>query len=117
MTGLTLTGKRRRSAAFGTSNQPDGTTITAPLGTVSAIPPPPTPAANHRSVTVPAANVLRCEASYTVTASVTRYGRQQREQAITRWVGSAAGVTINAVATDGVVTPRKWRLAQTLSGK
>ncbi|MCF8581861.1 Ig-like domain-containing protein [Enterobacter ludwigii] len=101
----------------GTSNQPDGTTITVTLNGInySAI----TDAGGNWSVTVPAANVSALgEASYVVTASVTDAAGNSASTSHSVLVDSALPqVTINPVATDDVINAAEVAAGQTLSGK
>ncbi|MGG7521913.1 Ig-like domain-containing protein [bacterium BS0013] len=101
----------------GTSNQPDGTTITVTLHGInySAI----TDAGGNWSVTVPAANVSALgEASYVVTASVTDTAGNSASTSHSVLVDSALPqVTINPVATDDVINAAEVAAGQTLSGK
>ncbi|WP_193144386.1 Ig-like domain-containing protein [Enterobacter cloacae] len=102
---------------FGTSNQPDGTTITVTLNGISYT--ATTDASGNWSVTVPAANVSTLgEASYTVTASVTDTAGNSASASHNVLVDSALPVvTINAVATDDVINAAEVASGQTLSGK
>ncbi|QBC02772.1 Ig-like domain-containing protein [Enterobacter cloacae] len=101
----------------GTSNQPDGTTITVTLNGInySAI----TDASGNWSVTVPAANVSALgEASYVVAASVTDAAGNSASTSHSVLVDSALPqVTINPVATDDVINAAEVASGQTLSGK
>ncbi|WP_320712380.1 Ig-like domain-containing protein [Enterobacter cloacae] len=101
----------------GTSNQPDGTTITVTLNGISYT--ATTDASGNWSVTVPAANVSALgEASYTVTASVTDTAGNSANASHNVLVDSALPVvTINAVATDDVINAAEVASGQTLSGK
>ena len=101
----------------GTSNQPDGTTITVTLNGISYT--ATTDASGNWSVTVPAANVSALgEASYTVTASVTDTAGNSASASHNVLVDSALPVvTINAVATDDVINAAEVASGQTLSGK
>ncbi len=101
----------------GTSNQPDGTTITVTLNGISYT--ATTDASGNWSVTVPAANVSALgEASYTVTASVTDTAGNSAIASHNVLVDSALPVvTINAVATDDVINAAEVASGQTLSGK
>ncbi|WVX58474.1 Ig-like domain-containing protein [Enterobacter ludwigii] len=101
----------------GTSNQPDGTTITVTLNGInySAI----TDASGNWSITVPAANVSALgEASYVVAASVTDAAGNSASTSHSVLVDSALPqVTINPVATDDVINAAEVAAGQTLSGK
>ncbi|MCK7182679.1 Ig-like domain-containing protein [Enterobacter kobei] len=101
----------------GSSNQPDGTTITVTLNGISytAI----TDASGNWSVTVPAANVSALgEASYAVTANVTDVAGNSASTSHSVVVDSALPVvTINPVATDDVINAAEVAAGQTLSGK
>ncbi len=101
----------------GTSNQPDGATITVTLNGISYT--ATTDASGNWSVTVPAANVSALgEASYTVTASVTDTAGNSASASHNVLVDSALPVvTINAVATDDVINAAEVASGQTLSGK
>ncbi|WP_407202222.1 Ig-like domain-containing protein [Enterobacter cloacae] len=101
----------------GTSNQPDGTTITVTLNGISYT--ATTDASGNWSVTVPAANVSTLgEASYTVTASVTDTAGNSASASHNVLVDSALPVvTINAVATDDIINAAEVASGQTLSGK
>ncbi len=101
----------------GTSNQPDGTTITVTLNGISYT--ATTDASGNWSVTVPAANVAALgEASYTVTASVTDTAGNSANASHNVLVDSALPVvTINAVATDDIINAAEVASGQTLSGK
>ncbi|ENN8436835.1 Ig-like domain-containing protein [Enterobacter kobei] len=101
----------------GSSNQPDGTTITVTLNGISytAI----TDTSGNWSVTVPAANVSALgEASYAVTANVTDAAGNSASTSHSVVVDSALPVvTINPVATDDVINAAEVAAGQTLSGK
>ena len=101
----------------GSSNQPDGTTITVTLNGIiyTAI----TDASGNWSVTVPAANVSALgEASYAVTANVTDAADNSASTSHSVVVDSALPVvTINPVATDDVINAAEVAAGQTLSGK
>ena len=101
----------------GTSNQPDGTTITVTLNGISYT--ATTDASGNWSVTVPAANVSALgEASYVVTASVTDAAGNSASTGHSVLVDSALPqVTINPVATDDVINAAEVAAGQTLSGK
>uniref|UniRef100_UPI0034D232F0 Ig-like domain-containing protein n=1 Tax=Enterobacter asburiae TaxID=61645 RepID=UPI0034D232F0 len=101
----------------GTSNQPDGTTITVTLNGISYT--ATTDASGSWSVTVPAANVSALgEASYVVTASVTDAAGNSASTGHSVLVDSALPqVTINPVATDDVINAAEVAAGQTLSGK
>ncbi|HAS1030009.1 TPA: Ig-like domain-containing protein [Enterobacter cloacae] len=101
----------------GTSNQPDGTTITVTLNGISYT--ATTDGSGNWSVTVPAANVSALgEASYTVTASVTDTAGNSASASHNVLVDSALPVvTINAVATDDIINAAEVASGQTLSGK
>ncbi|WP_458254776.1 Ig-like domain-containing protein [Enterobacter cloacae] len=101
----------------GTSNQPDGTTITVTLNGISYT--ATTDASGNWSVTVPAANVSALgEANYTVTASVTDTAGNSANASHNVLVDSALPViTINAVASDDVINAAEVASGQTLSGK
>ena len=101
----------------GSSNQPDGTTITVTLNGIiyTAI----TDASGNWSVTVPAANVSALgEASYAVTANVTDAAGNSASTSHSVVVDSALPVvTINPVATDDVINAAEVAAGQILSGK
>ena len=101
----------------GTSNQPDGTTITVTLNGINYT--ATTDASGNWSVTVPAANVSALgEASYSVTASVTDTAGNSASTSHGVLVDSAIPVvTINAIATDDVINAAEVATGQTLSGK
>ncbi|HFK7269416.1 TPA: Ig-like domain-containing protein [Enterobacter asburiae] len=101
----------------GTSNQPDGTTITVTLNGISYT--ATTDASGSWSITVPAANVSALgEASYVVTASVTDAAGNSASTGHSVLVDSALPqVTINPVATDDVINAAEVAAGQTLSGK
>ncbi len=101
----------------GTSNQPDGTTITVTLNGINYT--ATTDASGNWSVTVPAANVYALgEASYSVTASVTDTAGNSASTSHGVLVDSAIPVvTINAIATDDVINAAEVATGQTLSGK
>ncbi|HBH7064982.1 TPA: Ig-like domain-containing protein [Enterobacter cloacae] len=101
----------------GTSNQPEGTTITVTLNGISYT--ATADASGSWSVTVPAANVSALgEASYVVTASVTETAGNSASADHSVLVDSALPqVTINPVATDDVINAAEVASGQTLSGK
>ncbi|MBA7993495.1 Ig-like domain-containing protein [Citrobacter freundii] len=101
----------------GTSNQPDGTTITVTLNGINYT--ATTDASGNWSVTVPAANVSALgEANYSVTASVTDTAGNSASTSHGVLVDSAIPVvTINAIATDDVINAAEVATGQTLSGK
>ncbi|EPL4525211.1 Ig-like domain-containing protein [Enterobacter asburiae] len=114
---INATEKGQDLLVSGTSNQPDGTTITVTLNGISytAI----TDASGNWSITVPAANVSALgEASYVVTASVTDTAGNSASTGHSVLVDSALPqVTINPVATDDVINAAEVAAGQTLSGK
>jgi len=114
---INATEKGQDLLVSGTSNQPDGTTITVTLNGISytAI----TDASGSWSVTVPAANVSALgEASYVVTASVTDAAGNSASTGHSVLVDSALPqVNINPVATDDVINAAEVAAGQTLSGK
>ncbi|EMN1226584.1 TPA: Ig-like domain-containing protein [Enterobacter roggenkampii] len=114
---INATEKGQDLQVSGTSNQPDGTTITVTLNGISYT--ATTDASGNWSVTVPAANVSALgEASYTVTASVTDAAGNSASTGHSVLVDSALPqVTINPVATDDVINAAEVAAGQTLSGK
>ena len=114
---INATEKGQDLQVSGTSNQPDGTTITVTLNGISYT--ATTDASGNWSVTVPAANVsVLGEASYTVTASVTDAAGNSASTGHSVLVDSALPqVTINPVATDDVINAAEVAAGQTLSGK
>ena len=101
----------------GTSNQPDGTTITVTLNGINytAI----TDASGNWSVTVPASAVSALgEAQYTVTASVTDSAGNGASASHDLLVDSALPqVTLNAIATDDIINAAEVAAGQAVSGK
>ncbi|HDR2679701.1 TPA: Ig-like domain-containing protein, partial [Enterobacter mori] len=114
---INATEKGKDLLVSGTSNQPDGTTITVTLNGISYT--ATTDASGSWSVTVPAANVSALgEASYEVTASVTDAAGNSASTGHSVLVDSALPqVTINPVATDDVINAAEVAAGQTLSGK
>ncbi len=114
---INATEKGQDLQVAGTSNQPDGTTITVTLNGISYT--ATTDASGNWSVTVPAANVSALgEASYVVTASVTDAAGNSASTGHSVLVDSALPqVTINPVATDDVINAAEVAAGQTLSGK
>ncbi|MDX7020111.1 Ig-like domain-containing protein [Enterobacter cloacae] len=114
---INATEKGQDLLVSGTSNQPDGTTITVTLNGISYT--ATTDASGSWSVTVPAANVSALgEASYVVTASVTDTAGNSASADHSVLVDSALPqVTINPVATDDVINAAEVAAGQTLSGK
>ncbi|HHA1907397.1 TPA: Ig-like domain-containing protein [Enterobacter asburiae] len=114
---INATEKGQDLLVSGTSNQPDGTTITVTLNGISYT--ATTDASGSWSVTVPAANVSALgEASYVVTASVTDAAGNSASTGHSVLVDSALPqVTINPVATDDVINAAEVAAGQTLSGK
>ncbi|WP_395312816.1 Ig-like domain-containing protein [Enterobacter sp. ECC-219] len=101
----------------GTSNQPEGTTITVTLNGINYT--ATTDASGSWSVTVPAANVAALgEANYAVTAAVTDAAGNSASVSHDVLVDSALPqVSINPVATDDVINAAEVATGQTLSGK
>jgi len=101
----------------GTSNQPEGTTVTVTLNGINYT--ATTDASGSWSVTVPAANVSALgEASYSVTAGVTDTAGNSANTGHSVLVDSSLPVvTINAIATDDVINAAEVAAGQTLSGK
>ncbi|WP_368748708.1 Ig-like domain-containing protein [Enterobacter hormaechei] len=101
----------------GTSNQPEGTTITVNLNGINYT--ATTDASGNWSVTVPASAVSALgEANYTVTASVTN--NVGNSAAATHDVlvdSSLPVVTINTLAGDNIVNAAEVAAGQTLTGK
>ncbi|HHA1859612.1 TPA: Ig-like domain-containing protein [Enterobacter roggenkampii] len=114
---INATEKGQDLQVSGTSNQPDGTTITVTLNGISYT--ATTDASGNWSVTVPAANVSALgEASYAVSASVTDAAGNSASTGHSVLVDSALPqVTINPVATDYVINAAEVAAGQTLSGK
>ncbi|TCB95169.1 Ig-like domain-containing protein [Enterobacter wuhouensis] len=114
---INATEKGQDLQVSGTSNQPDGTTITVTLNGISYT--ATADASGNWSVTVPAANVSALgEASYAVTAGVTDAAGNSASASHSVLVDSALPqVTINAVATDDVINAAEVAAGQTLSGK
>ncbi|WJW88114.1 Ig-like domain-containing protein [Enterobacter pseudoroggenkampii] len=114
---INATEKGQDLQVSGTSNQPDGTTITVTLNGISYT--ATADASGSWSVTVPAANVSALgEASYVVTASVTDAAGNSASTGHSVLVDSALPqVTINPVATDDVINAAEVASGQTLSGK
>ncbi|WP_375603179.1 Ig-like domain-containing protein [Enterobacter hormaechei] len=114
---INATEKGQDLLVSGTSNQPDGTTITVTLNGISYT--ATTDASGSWSVTIPAANVSALgEASYSVTASVTDTAGNSANTSHSVLVDSALPqVTINPVATDDVINAAEVASGQTLSGK
>ncbi|MEG5897597.1 Ig-like domain-containing protein [Enterobacter bugandensis] len=101
----------------GTSNQPEGTTITVNLNGINYT--ATTNASGSWSVTVPASAVSALgEANYTVTASVTDNVGNSASTSHDVLVDSALPVvTINTFATDNIVNAAEVTAGQTLTGK
>ncbi|WP_050859500.1 Ig-like domain-containing protein [Enterobacter cloacae] len=114
---INATEKGQDLLVSGTSNQPDGTTITVTLNGISYT--ATTDASGSWSVTVPAAHVSALgEANYSVTASVTDTAGNSANTSHNVLVDSALPqVTINPVATDDVINAAEVAAGQTLSGK
>ncbi|WP_447856665.1 Ig-like domain-containing protein [Enterobacter sp. WI-ESBL-E8] len=114
---INATEKGQDLLVSGTSNQPDGTTITVTLNGISYM--ATTDASGSWSVTVPAANVSALgEASYVVSANVTDTAGNSASTGHSVLVDSALPqVTINPVATDDVINAAEVAAGQTLSGK
>ncbi|WP_416208403.1 Ig-like domain-containing protein [Enterobacter sp. D2] len=114
---INATEKGQDLQVSGTSNQPDGTTITVTLNGISYT--ATTDASGSWSITVPAANVSALgEASYVVTASVTDAAGNSASTGHSVLVDSSLPqVTINPVATDDVINAAEVAAGQTLSGK
>ncbi|EOC5256468.1 Ig-like domain-containing protein [Enterobacter asburiae] len=114
---INATEKGQDLLVSGTSNQPDGTTITVTLNGISYT--ATTDASGNWSITVPAANVSALgEASYVVTASVTDTAGNSASTGHSVLVDSALPqITINPVATDDVINAAEVAAGQTLSGK
>ncbi|MGS7193100.1 Ig-like domain-containing protein, partial [Enterobacter cloacae subsp. dissolvens] len=114
---INATEKGQDLLVSGTSNQPDGTTITVTLNGINYT--ATTDASGNWSVTVPAAHVSALgEANYSVTASVTDTAGNSANTSNNVLVDSALPqVTINPVATDDVINAAEVAAGQTLSGK
>ncbi|EMF5208573.1 Ig-like domain-containing protein [Enterobacter roggenkampii] len=101
----------------GTSNQPEGTTITVTLNGIHYT--ATADASGNWSVTVPAANVSALgEANYTVTANVTdSVGNSASTSHDVLVDSSLPVVTINTLAGDNIVNAAEVAAGQTLTGK
>ena len=101
----------------GTSNQPEGTTITVNLNGINYT--ATTDASGNWSVTVPASAVSALgEANYTVTASVTdNVGNSAAATHDVLLDSSLPVVTINTLAGDNIVNAAEVAAGQTLTGK
>ncbi|ENA0622680.1 Ig-like domain-containing protein [Enterobacter hormaechei] len=101
----------------GTSNQPEGTTITVNLNGINYT--ATTDASGNWSVTVPASAVSALgEANYTVTASVTdNVGNSAAATHDVLVDSSLPVVTINTLASDNIVNAAEVAAGQTLTGK
>ncbi|WP_415343446.1 Ig-like domain-containing protein [Enterobacter hormaechei] len=101
----------------GTSNQPEGTTITVNLNGINYT--ATTDASGNWSVTVPASAVSALgEANYTVTASVTdNVGNSASATHDVLVDSSLPVVTINTLAGDNIVNAAEVAAGQTLTGK
>ncbi|HAV1907122.1 TPA: Ig-like domain-containing protein [Enterobacter hormaechei subsp. steigerwaltii] len=101
----------------GTSNQPEGTTITVNLNGINYA--ATTDASGNWSVTVPASAVSALgEANYTVTASVTdNVGNSAAATHDVLVDSSLPVVTINTLAGDNIVNAAEVAAGQTLTGK
>ncbi|MCU2733234.1 Ig-like domain-containing protein [Enterobacter hormaechei subsp. steigerwaltii] len=101
----------------GTSNQPEGTTITVNLNGINYT--ATTDASGNWSVTVPVSAVSALgEANYTVTASVTdNVGNSAAATHDVLVDSSLPVVTINTLAGDNIVNAAEVAAGQTLTGK
>ncbi|MGC6085686.1 Ig-like domain-containing protein [Enterobacter hormaechei] len=101
----------------GTSNQPEGTTITVNLNGINYA--ATTDASGNWSVSVPASAVSALgEANYTVTASVTdNVGNSASATHDVLVDSSLPVVTLNNVAGDNIVNAAEVAAGQTLTGK
>ncbi|EJO45799.1 Ig-like domain-containing protein [Enterobacter sp. SST3] len=101
----------------GTSNQPEGTTITVTLNGIHYT--ATADASGNWSVTVPAANVSALgEANYTVTANVTdSVGNSASTSHDVLVDSSLPVVTIDTLAGDNIVNAAEVSAGQTLTGK
>ena len=101
----------------GTSNQPEGTTITVTLNGIHYT--ATADASGNWSVTVPAANVSALgEANYTVTANVTdSVGNSASTSHDVLVDSSLPVVTIDTLAGDNTVNAAEVAAGQTLTGK
>ncbi|KJX27670.1 type 1 secretion target domain-containng protein [Enterobacter hormaechei subsp. xiangfangensis] len=101
----------------GTSNQPEGTTITVNLNGINYT--ATTDASGNWSVTVPASAVSALgEANYTVTASVTdNVGNSAAATYDVLVDSSLPVVTLNNFAGDNIVNAAEVTAGQTLTGK
>jgi hypothetical protein len=114
---INATEKGEELLLSGTSNQPEGTTITVTLNGINYI--ATTDASGGWSVTVPASAVSALgEASYTVTASVTdNVGNSASTSHDVLVDSSLPVVTINTLAGDNIVNAAEVAAGQTLTGK
>jgi len=114
---INATEKGEELLLSGTSNQPEGTTITVTLNGINYI--ATTDASGGWSVTVPASAVSALgEASYTVTASVTdNVGNSASATHDVLVDSSLPVVTINTLAGDNIVNAAEVAAGQTLTGK
>ncbi|MEB6511770.1 Ig-like domain-containing protein [Enterobacter roggenkampii] len=114
---INATEKGEELQISGTSNQPEGTTITVTLNGIHYT--ATADASGNWSVTVPAANVSALgEANYTVTANVTdSVGNSASTSHDVLVDSSLPVVTINTLAGDNIVNAAEVAAGQTLTGK
>uniref|UniRef100_UPI0038F71CCD Ig-like domain-containing protein n=1 Tax=Enterobacter roggenkampii TaxID=1812935 RepID=UPI0038F71CCD len=114
---INATEKGEELQISGTSNQPEGTTITVTLNGIHYT--ATADASGNWSVTVPAANVSALgEANYTVTASITdSVGNSASTSHDVLVDSSLPVVTIDTLAGDNIVNAAEVAAGQTLTGK
>ncbi|HDS3773788.1 Ig-like domain-containing protein [Enterobacter roggenkampii] len=114
---INATEKGEELQISGTSNQPEGTTITVTLNGIHYT--ATADASGNWSVTVPAANVSALgEANYTVTANVTdSVGNSASTSHDVLVDSSLPVVTIDTLAGDNIVNAAEVAAGQTLTGK
>ena len=113
---INATEKGEELQISGTSNQPEGTTITVTLNGIHYT--ATADASGNWSVTVPAANVSALgEANYTLSASATNGVGNSVSNTANLLVDTAQPtVTINTVAGDNVINAAEVASGQTISG-
>ncbi|ELW9533236.1 TPA: Ig-like domain-containing protein [Enterobacter roggenkampii] len=114
---INATEKGEELQISGTSNQPEGSTITVTLNGIHYT--ATADASGNWSVTVPAANVSALgEANYTVTANVTdSVGNSASTSHDVLVDSSLPVVTIDTLAGDNIVNAAEVAAGQTLTGK
>ncbi len=114
---INATEKGEELQISGTSNQPEGTTITVTLNGIHYT--ATADASGNWSLTVPAANVSALgEANYTVTANVTdSVGNSASTSHDVLVDSSLPVVTIDTLAGDNIVNAAEVAAGQTLTGK